>query len=187
MNSDLGEVTKALGEHYREWKAAEKSKNESKTEFFEVATEKIRDEDRPTKVVTLYGPDEDTARARCLRYYPTWKIKAISKVEDGEHSFLLEEDPDYAPYTYVNPEDGMVYSRQVAAGKLHLDDDLLKEQDPELYERVTHIPQERQLKPFEELSDDDTAAVQDYIYEGKPTVKLGAPRKAKPEELEDAA
>lgn len=187
--SDLNEVSKKLGEFYKEWKEAEKAKNTYKAEFFEALTEKIRYEAQPqVQVVRVYGPTEEEARSRLAKYYPGGHIKAVDG-QDGTEGYwgaVLEEDPDYVPYTFINPEDQMVYSRQVVAGKLNFDDELLKKRDPELYERVTYIPQDRQLRNLSELDDEDIAAVQEYIYEGKPIIKLGSPRKAKPEELEES-
>jgi hypothetical protein len=43
---------------------------------------------------------------------------------------------------------------------------------------------QRVLRPLDSLDADTLAALSEYIYEGKPTVKLAAPRKAKAEELE---
>ena len=42
----------------------------------------------------------------------------------------------------------------------------------------------RLLKPFDELSEDDYAAIQQYIVPGKLSYRLESPRKPKPEELE---
>jgi len=78
-----------------------------------------------------------------------------------------------------------VYQKQIVAGSIMFDDKRLKNDHPDIYNKVTFIPEpERQLKPFEEIDDELLAILQDYIYEGKPIVKLAAPRKAKQEELE---
>lgn len=181
----LSKITKNLGEAYREWKATEKEKDDYRDQFFKAIDFEKGGEELMTEVVTLFGPTEGEARVRATEHHSAWKTTAVKDVGDGYFEFVLEELPQFAPHTFVNPEDGMVYSRRVSAGPLNFDDELLKQRDPELYERVTYLPEERQLKQLDEISGEDMAALADYLYEGKPQIKLAPPRKAKPEELEN--
>jgi hypothetical protein len=78
----------------------------------------------------------------------------------------------------------MVYQKQVVAGPVMFDDEKFKKDHPILYASVTHIPEPKiELKPLNELTEEQIAVLQDYIYEGKPVIKLAAPRKIKEDEL----
>lgn len=88
------------------------------------------------------------------------------------------------PFEYVNKQDGMIYSRQISKAAPSLDDDRLREEDPELWEQITYIPEpQRTLRPLEDLSPEQLAKVGEYLVAGKVTTKLSAPKKAKPEDL----
>jgi hypothetical protein len=179
----LSSATQKLGNAYRNWKSFEKEKNEAKDEFFNLATEEVAD-GPASRVERIYGPTEGDVLGRVIQRFPAWILKECDPIEDsGYFTVLLEEDPKFHSFTFVNPEDGMVYSKQVVSGAPYLDDDLLQEMDPELYEEVTYEKVERKLRSLDELSPQQLAKVQEYIYEGKPVVKLAAPRKAKPGEL----
>jgi hypothetical protein len=87
-------------------------------------------------------------------------------------------------FVFVNDEDGMVYQKQVVSGPVMFDDERFEKDHPMLYHVVTHVPEpKRELRPLEDLSDEQIAIIQDYIYEGKPVIKLAAPRKAKEDEI----
>jgi hypothetical protein len=181
MSDKLVEVTKELGQNYREAKAADKKKDASREEFFELINE--RENDEPTETIGVTAASEAEARAQALKYFPAHEVLMVRDNEDG--TFLLEiRIADlYRPFTFVNPEDGMVYARQQRAGSLHLDEERLREENPDLYERVTYVPDERVLRDLDEIDDEDTAVLGEYLYSDKPTMRLAPPRKAKPEEL----
>ncbi len=182
---ELDEITAELGREYKAWKKGEKNKNDAKKKFFE-AIDKMLGDETPAIITTQVFADSDLeAEQRAVQRYPGYTPGVLigPAIEGDPWTVTLEEDPTLRPYTYIS-SDGMVYSRQVVSGSPMLDDERLRDEDPELWEAITHIPQERVMKPLEELSDDQLAALSDFMYSGKPTVKLGAPRKAKPEELE---
>jgi hypothetical protein len=181
MTDKLVEVTKQLGENYKEAKEADKKKNDSRKEFFELIDE--RENDEPTEIIGVTASSEAEARAQALKYFPSHEVLLVRDNEDG--TFLLEiRIADlYRPFTFVNPEDGMVCARQARAGSLHLDDERLKEENPDLYERVTYVPDERVLRDLDDIDDEDAALLGEYLYSDKPTMRLAPPRKAKPEEL----
>lgn len=213
--SDLTKITKSLGESYKAWKDGEKAKDEDRKKFFTAVDEKLRKEKPAEKYVTVDTPgDEEEVRELLVKKYPTWVVEAVRPTpEGGIWEAILTEITTFTPYTFVNKEDGKVYQRQVSAGSAYVDDERLQEEDPDLWLKVTEVPNrgvladllyecgvdheevddridyfwpdsERQLRDLESLDADTLAALSEYIYEGKPTVKLAAPRKAKAEELE---
>lgn len=183
----LEEVTSQLGLHYKEWKAAEKEKDKFKKEFFKLATEAVEDSLAEQVVDVGYrGMPEVDARNLLANGYPRWTVTDIRVSSDG-YEAILKENPALKKFSFVNA-DGLMYERQVSVGSPIIDDEALQIQDPELYERITYVPEpERVLRPLEELDADDLSALGQYIYDGKATVKLAAPRKAKTEELDEAS
>jgi hypothetical protein len=184
-------VTKQLGNRYRMWKKNEKGKDTLKGEFFNLATEEIiKRGSLDTKTVVMKGPTEEDVRTRIPHYYPIFEVVEIKpNNQDGWFSIILRELPEFKPFTYVNVEDEAVYQRIVSSGSINLDEERLAEEDPELYTEVTFQPPTppRELKPIDELTSQQLAELNDYIYESKPTVKLAPPRKAKPEEIAEAS
>ena len=176
-------ITKSLGNAYANWKASEKHKDQIRKEFFSLASEAVSKQ-TAIETVKVYGPEVHDALARLNEQYPTWRPTEVKISEPkGYYEYVIQEDPDFKAYTYVNPDDGMVYTRQVQAGSINLDEERLERENPELFDAVTYVPQERQLRPLDELEPEELAELQDYLYAGKPRVKLAPPRKAKPEEL----
>lgn len=180
-NQSLLEITKKLGEAYTENKKWDKSKSEYRVEFFKIAKEQhgILAE----KIVNVPATSLAEAIASAEKQYPTWTPLSATESNEG-FDVRVRENPDYMPFTFVNPEDGMVYQKQVVAGSVMFDDERFKEDHPKLYDVVTYVPEpKRELRPLDDLSDEQIAVIQDYVYEGKPVVKLAAPRKAKEDEL----
>lgn len=220
--SDLDKITADLFESYNMWKDGEKSKNTDKDRFFEAVNNEIRKEKPAEKLVEtgrgFCGATEEKAREQIMKQHPTWTIDAIRPCENGWEAILVE-NPKYTPYTYINRDldPPMAFQKQVSAGSVYVDDETLQENDPELWVKVTVVPNEdwiknvmyhcnvdghdleseleefmrilpgapqRQLKPLDSLDPEDLAQLSQYIYQGSPTVKLAAPRKAKDEELD---
>jgi hypothetical protein len=212
--SDLTKITTELGEAYKAWKDGEKDKDELRKQFFTAIDERLAQEKPAEKYVTIghRGMAEEDARERLTKKYPTWKVDELRPSGDGWEAILVELSA-YAAFTFVNAADGKVYQRQVSAGSVYIDDERLLEEDPDLWFKVTEVPNrgtladllyecgvdhlevdnkidylwpesQRVLRPLDSLDADTLAALSEYIYEGKPTVKLAAPRKAKAEELE---
>jgi len=217
----LEKLTKDLGEAYDAYKAAErtfagedkKKKNRQtglKEEFFDGATELVAKSTLAQKTVVVPEGIEDQ-ESWAARRNPRWKV-----LEVENNRVLLEEDPRFKPFTYVNRKTKRVWTRSVRDGSLLLDDNELQERDLDLWKRVTQLvnydfvcevlfhanvhasdidefidkievfcPAERALVPFENMSPDDLADVQEYMYPGSPVVSLSSPRKAKPEELNE--
>lgn len=178
----IEDVTKKLGEEYKAWKAHEKSKNDLRQAFFDLVNTFVGPP--ASQVIQVYGPTEGQVREKLETRYPAWDIQAIRPTKDNFFEVELQEKPEYMPFKFANPEDGMLYARQVSSGSPQIDDEALKEAEPELYEAVTYEVTERRFKDFDELDHDQLARLQTFVYEGRPTIKLASPRKAKPEELE---
>lgn len=171
------EVVAELGAAYDQWKSGEKSKNDLKDEFFKLASQAVQGQERAYKVVVLEGISPGQAELLAVKYHPGWKVVNTYQ-ENGGSKVVLEEDPDFMPYSFEH--EGRVFQRQIVAGSPLLDDERLQEEDPELWEEVTFIPEpERQLRPLDELDPETLARLQTYMYEGKPTVKFPAPRASK--------
>lgn len=184
MTNDLQQITKQLGSAHKKKSEGEKELKESRSEFFEAIDEEIlRTETLAQQTVDI--PDDVDVRSYVTQFYPGWEY--VNDNDDG--SVLIEEDPSFKKFVYVNHEDGYVYRRNVSQGGPSLDDDRLKVENPKLWKRITQeeeIPAKVVcvLKDMETLPDKDLAAIQEYFVPGPMTVKLDAPRKAKPDELD---
>ena len=181
MNKKLVDITRQLGASYTEAKKWDKSKSEFRKEFFEVANK--QHETLAEKIASVNAESLAEAISLSEKLFPGWTPLSATQSETG-FDVHLKENAEFKPFTFVNPEDGMVYQKQIVAGSVMFDDERFKNDHPELYNVVTYMPEpKRELRPLEELADDMISLIQDYIYEGKPVVKLAAPRKAKEDEL----
>lgn len=181
----LAVLTERLGKRYDKWKHYEGKKDSDRIEFFKAATLAEQNKALATKTVALSPAlPEDEARAYLAKYHPRWVVKDLKFGESLVVRALLEEDPQFTSFVYVNPRDRRVYTRQVNDGGPVLDDELLEAQDPELYSKVTFTSPwgESILWPLDKLPDDLLAKLQSYIYPGKTKVVFAAPRKAKADE-----
>jgi hypothetical protein len=180
-NEELIDITRELGSAYKEAKKWDNSKTEFRKKFFELANQSH--ETLAEKIVFVNANSLAEAIFESEKLYPDWTPLSATETENG-YDVRIKENADFKPFTFVNPEDGMVYQKQVVSGPVMLDDERFKKDYPDLYEAVTHVPEpKRELRPFEELSDAQISILQEYVYEGKPIVKLAAPRKLKEDEL----
>lgn len=189
--SQLTEITKRLGVAHATSKQAEKELKSSRGEFFEAIDEEIISTETLAQQTIIFEPPEGEGDAEDLlthikKFYPGWRLKDSGS---KEYTYIIEEDPSLKKFVYVNREDGNVYRRNVSQAGPSLDDDRLKAENPKLWERITDvrvIPQQetRVLKDLDSLPSRDLSAVQEYLVPGGMTVKLDAPRKAKPDELD---
>lgn len=183
----MREVTLDLGIHYEAWKKNEKAKDKDKAHFFALINQIISEYEPEEMLYEVVGRalPEDKAIARAEKYNPRYEVEVIRASEHGYEAIMVER-PEFRSFVFVNAEDGMLYQRQVVDGGQLLDDERLRDEDPDLYEEATfELPWgERIVRPFDSLGPIFLAAVQQYIYRGKPTVKLPAPRQASDEELE---
>lgn len=181
----LNDLVDKLGQEYRAWKEAEGKKDELRKEFFKLVTEEVSDQ-LEEKYVTVTAILEEDVRDYVAKKYPRWEIidlRPEGTIQDL-WEVIIEENPEYKTYSYVDHDHGYVYTKQVSSGSMYVDDERLQQKDPDLYEQVTYVPEpERKLRSLEELEPELLARLSEYLYEGRPKVSLAAPRKAKPEEL----
>lgn len=187
----LSEITKLLGIAHAESKKAEKELKTYRSEFFEaIDDEIISTETFARQTITFIPPKtEDDAEDLITyvnRFYPGWRIVDVGS---KRNTHIIEEDPAFKKFVYVNHEDGNIYRRNVSQSGPSLDDERLKRENPKLWERITEvkiIPRQetRVLKDLETLPNKDFSEIQEYLVPGPMTVKLDAPRKAKPDELD---
>lgn len=181
VDKELSELTKKLGSAYTEAKKWDNEKSDYRKKFFELADQSHTS--LAEKVVLVEANSLSEAIKEAEKFHSGWIPLSATQVENG-FDVHLKENPKYKPFSYANPDDGMVYQKQVVAGPVMFDDEQFEKDHPMLYHVVTHVPEpKRELKPLDQLSDEQIAIIQDYIYEGKPTVKLAAPRKIKEDEL----
>lgn len=186
----LDDITRQLGEAYDKWKTGEKEKNKLRDDFFNAATEELDSELPAQRVSVIDAGSEEQARRIAQRRFHKFNITDLRQIPGEDRwEVVVEEEPALRGFSYLNREDGRVYSRQLVEGTPLLDDEAIRDEDPELWERISKevVTVTREVIPLDELSDEEVAAIQPYIFMPKPTVKLAAPRKAKPEELDESS
>lgn len=133
-------ITKEFGLEYSAAKSSDKKMKQLQREFFDAATEMLSQQSLARKTVEV----PEGANAEWLeQHYPGWKV--VSSIRPGEEpdtwEAVLEEDPAKLAFTYVNPDDHMVYARTTAQGTPMLDDERLRDEDPELWEQISDYPE----------------------------------------------
>lgn len=121
VNDKLQILTADLGKVYDKWKDAEESKDVRKSQFFDLLTQYIIDNvplERVTERVLLKdGEDIDDA---LNTRYPDMCVAITADGEllmepnpdnDREWIVVMEPDPQYMKYQYVNTQTKMVYGR----------------------------------------------------------------------------
>jgi hypothetical protein len=144
------DIAPILGEIYYIRKDAEDEQKILRTDFFlaaaiENASKKLA---RKTVVTPASVQTSEEASAYAELYYTGWKIVE----NDDVRKVIIEEDPDFLPYSIVVPIDGgvidakgkehpgYVITKSIVSGSAMLDIDRLQIEDPELYEQVTYVP-----------------------------------------------
>jgi hypothetical protein len=183
--SDLDEITRKIGERHAAKTKAEAELKQVRGEFFQVATEMVESQPLATMVVTI--PDQESPAEYVAKHHPGWRIKSenirdiYQRPESGK--VIIEEDPEYQAFVYINKTDGRKYQRSVVQGQSLLDDETLREKDPDLWEEITVL--ERVLKPADELFPAYSAKLDPYLVPAPLVLKLPAPVKATTEELNE--
>jgi len=178
---DIETVSHDLGIAYTVSKEAETELKGEKAEFYRLLDEEIAATKLAHKKVDVphsVDPDE-----WLVKFHPGWRFadeeKKVGKV-------VIEEDPSLKKRTYLNREDGVVYGRTIKQANPALDDEWLREENPELWERITHEVTSRELNDVDSITEEDFAEMKKYFVPGKITVSLLTPRKAKPDELDES-
>jgi hypothetical protein len=188
MTNDLQQITKQLGTAHKKKSEGEKELKESRGKFFAAIDEEIVSTETLAQQ-TISVPEGVEVANYVKVFHPGWRPFESDSNLEGGIDVLIEEDPSFKKFVYINHQDGQVYRRNVSEGGPFLDDNRLKAENPKLWKRITQeeeIPAKtvRVLKDLETLPDKDLAAMQEYFVPGLMTVKLDAPRKAKPDELD---
>lgn len=129
---DITEITKDFGEVYRFSKEWESLKSQAQKAFFDEATRLQAQGKLPQKVID--APDVEDLIEWAKLYHPGWVIIDVDVEGD---KLILEQDPKLMEFVFVNPEDGYTYKRSQTNAAPQLDDERLKEEDPELYWNIT--------------------------------------------------
>jgi hypothetical protein len=204
----IEDVVGELSSAYFSAKTEGNKKDKLRLEFFELAT-KQQDEPAEKVVATKARSESDARHIIEQRYpaWTISEIRATDG-EGGYWEAIIEENPELQPFSIEHDgwiwerriASGSIF---VDDDRLGVDDpDLWKEvtdfEHREILENILYecgvdseevsakldalgeaygLP--RKLRPLEELEAHHYAALQDYIYEGKPKVTLAAPKKVK--------
>lgn len=199
MSTTLDEITTDLGLNHGAKKLATEALEGNRTQFFEAATASLEKTTLATKKIELPKlSDQNQIKAWVARWHPGWRIKDIRIA-----GLVIEEDPSFMRFSHINKEDGYCYQRAVSQAAPTLDDEQLKKDHPEVWlaasepdpvavhwgnffgfgtEILDSLP--RVLLPQDQWNPSDLDIISQYIVPGAISVRLLAPRKATPEELE---
>jgi hypothetical protein len=160
------------------------------------------------------GMSEEDAREEFVKRHPGWNVEELRVCSEGWEAILVEDitlapftyvnkDEGMVYQRQVVSGSIMLDDERLQADDPELWNLVMEIPNRQIIENVmyecgqepedlsaaldtlwTNYNGPRTLKPLETLDDEVLARLSDYIYEGRPTVKLAAPRKAKAEELE---
>lgn len=140
IDKSLIEITTNLGINHEVNKTAKKDLEQSRGEFFDAATKALEEgilAQRNVEAPRQTGGQRDIIETWIAKWHPGWRVVAIENTEDG-YDVQLEEDPALKKFVFVNPDDEHVYQRNAIQGNPSVDDDLLKSEDPDLWERISN-------------------------------------------------
>lgn len=177
-------VTQEFGLAHAEADEAKRRMEKYRKMFFDLIT--IPENELATQVIYV---ECDDPRSYVATLYPKWKIKSKKLVNPAipdEWKIIIQEDPSKKTFQFINRLDGKVYQRTVAESAPDIDMDRLKEENPDIWEAITFQPPlpDRELKPLDELNEDEREVLKRYLVPVKLTNRMEKPRNAKPEELE---
>lgn len=133
---NLNKITTMFGKAYRTQKRSAERQAELQKKLFEAFNLHLEDQIRSQKVIEYENYPDLSLEEIVSIYHPGWRLKRV--VDDK--SAVIEEDPALMKFSFVNHEDGTVYGRTVAQGNSSLDEERLRSEDPDLWERVTEWP-----------------------------------------------
>lgn len=176
--SNIEKTVKELSESYYAEKEAKTKKDALRSKFFEEITESLAADDLAEDLVVVEASDEKEATERIKANYPAYNIEAVREHPDleGQWEGIIIENPEYKSFSVE--VGGEIWQRQTTVGAPTVDAERLAEEDPDLFETVTFVPEpERQMKPLKDLDPVALARLQKYVVSGKVTLKLPAPKK----------
>lgn len=134
---DLTKITSRFGKAYASAKKATLRQTQLQAALFEAFSQHLEDTIRSQQVVQVQVPEGSTLEEYVTTMYPGWRIKRV--ISDQE--IVIEDDPAYMKFSFVNEDDGMVYARTVVQGSTTLDVERVKQENPELWESITEWPE----------------------------------------------
>lgn len=144
---DIDDATAQVGETYFDHKRLKEALEDGRLDFFKAASRTFAEKDLARKTVEIPEDQSSDPEGYALRYNPGWRV-----VETHEDSVVIQEDPDFQPFTRVYSFDepreaivrgktqkvyGYVVTRVIQSGSAFLDDERLVEVDPDFYKEVT--------------------------------------------------
>lgn len=175
----IEEVTKLFGVAHAEEADAKARKEKYRKQFFDLI--EIPESQLSRQSIWYEGDDPDGYVAAM---YPKWRI--LKKDDSaGEWKIIIQEDPAKKNFTYVNPLDGLVYARTVAESAPDIDLERLSvDRNKDWWEMTVQPKPPRELKPIDELTEEQKEILKEYLLPPKLTNRMEKPRKPKPEELD---
>ncbi len=134
---NLTKITSKFGRAYARADRAAKAKAKEQEAFFTAINKVLETRIRQQKVVDteLRLPDEPLSNF-IARVYPGWRF-----LKESHNMVVIEEDPAFMKFSFVNPEDRQIYARTVSQGSPVLDEKALQANDPELWEAISVWPE----------------------------------------------
>lgn len=132
--TDINKVTKRFGRAYeRNVKAKNWLAKQQKALFAAFDADLVG---RQTRQRSIQIPEGEDVNQYIKRYHPGWEY--VTRSDDW---VVLRENPSLMSHSYTNIVDGQVYGRAQVTGTPSLDDDRLRQEDPDLWERITEMPE----------------------------------------------
>jgi len=174
-------TTKSLEEVGRKTKEYETKKESLRSQFFELANEHIRVSGTlETQVVGIKFASRGEAESHIQDNYPEWKI-----IQFDFNQTVIEEDPAKMKFVWVT-EDGYQISRTTAVVGTKFDFDYLRENAPDLFDRIVEAKtvyelNEKKAQDLIEQHPELLSTLQESTKLGKIQLRLSSPKKVSEE------
>lgn len=208
----LAEITTQLGKTYVTAKGSAKNLDAEKKKFFKACTEAI-EADRTLAQQTIEIPDygQGDIEAYVAKWHPGWRIvegKAETAIieedpslqkhvyvnqEDGQvYQRNIKEDTPQLDDELLRSKDSDLWEQITCPAKQYtwlmefrdwVEGNAIKRLVDDFMDAVDQ-GDERELRPLDDLSDEELDAISEYVVPGKLSTRLEPPREAKPEELD---
>ncbi|CAM6003652.1 unnamed protein product [Sphagnum balticum] len=134
---DLTKITSQFGRAYTSAEKATATKARVQAKFFDAINSILEDQIRKQKVVEYIPTVSGSPETWVWNNYPGWRFVRIV----DESNIVIEEDPQFMKYSFVNKENGMVYGRTSVQAGDSLDDEKLRHDNPYLWKQITEWPE----------------------------------------------
>jgi len=137
---NLTKITNAFERAYNSAEKASQRKVVAQAKFFSAIDQVLEGKVRKQQLVDLEdsGYDGDDPVSFISRQYPGWRLVSVN--DDGLQA-VIEEDPKFMKFSFVNKENSRVYQRTNTQAGSSLDNERLREENPELWDQVTTWPE----------------------------------------------